>query len=349
MRLFSASRVFMIMTCVLLSGSLGAEQNIEPQAPFSWSTGPDLPIALQEIYPAVFNKRIFVGGGFTPSDLPSFSDLGPTTDVFLLHPAHARWTKAPTLPAARHHLGMVSNQHFLYAIGGFTGARDNAWQIQSSVFRLDGNMQAWRNAPSLPIPLAESVYASVGKNIHVIGGKTTSRGSGKNIDTDAHYVLVNNAYWRKVKSASVARNSAASAVIGHKIFVIGGRTSGKEGVNLSHAEVYNTKTDSWSPIAPLPVASAGLSASVLDGKIIVSGGEVFGPNGDWQAGKALDHVWAYDPQTDLWQALPNLPQPRHGHGSVSFNEQLHIIGGAAKVGPQETLSSTMTLSLHESE
>lgn len=281
MRRLSAS-----ILCLLLSGSLQATQSNTLGQAYSWVAGPDLPVALQEVYPAVFNKRIFVGGGFTPSDLPSFSDLGPTTDVFLLNPAHARWTQAPALPAARHHLGMVANQHFLYAIGGFTGAKGNAWQIQRSVFRLDGNMQAWRNAPSLPIPLAESVYASVGKNIHVIGGKTPSRDSGKNMDTDAHYVLVNNAYWRKVKSASVARNSAASAVIGHKIYVIGGRTSGKEGVNLSHGEVYNTKTDSWSSIAPLPVASAGLSASVLDGKIIVSGGEVFGPDGDWQAGKA---------------------------------------------------------------
>ncbi|KAF7781160.1 hypothetical protein PRUB_b0295 [Pseudoalteromonas rubra] len=344
MRHLSAS-----ILCLLLSGSLQATQSNTPSQAYNWTAGPDLPMALQEVYPAVFNERIFVGGGFTPSDSPSFSGLGPSTDVFLLNPAKEFWTKAPSLPAPRHHLGMVSNRHFIYGIGGFTGAKGSAWEIQSSVFRLDGNLQVWRTGPSLPIPLAESVYANVGKNIHVIGGKTVSREAGKNVDTDAHYVLINNSYWRKLKSASLVRNSAASAVIGHKIYVIGGRTSGPDGANLSYAEVYDTKTETWTPIAPLPVASGGLSASVLDGKIIVSGGEVFGPQGNWQAGKAFDDVWAYDPQANQWQALPDLPQPRHGHGSVSLNEQLHIIGGAAKVGPQETLSSTMTLSIQESE
>ena len=316
----------------------GASKSVATEQ-HQWSVGPALPIAMQEIYPVVFNERILVGGGFTPSDSDSFFGLAPSKEVFLLNPSRKRWVNAPSLPAPRHHLGMVSNRHYVYGIGGFTGAKGNAWQIQRTVFRLDSNLQRWRNGPSLPIPMAESVYANVGKNIHVIGGRTLSKQSGKNIDTNAHFVLVNNAYWRKAAPASIERNSAASAVIGNKIYVIGGRTSGENAKNLNAAEVYDVERDTWTAIAPLPMASGGLSASVFEGKIIVTGGEKFGAKSDWRTGRAFDNAWAYDPGTDQWQALNALPEPRHGHGMVTLNDQLYIIGGASQVGPKGTTSS----------
>ncbi|MDE3271846.1 Kelch repeat-containing protein [Pseudoalteromonas sp. G4] len=309
----------------------------------NWYNEVDLPIAMQEIYPVTFNQRIVVGGGFVPSDSPSFKNVAPSTAVFLLNPARQRWRQLPELPEARHHLGMISNQHYLYGIGGFTGNKDSAWQIQNSVFRIDGNLQRWRNGPKLPIPLAESSYASIGKNVHIIGGRTVSNESGGNIDTNAHYILVNNAYWRKARPASILRSSAASAVIGNQIYVIGGRSYSPELKNLSYAEVYDVNTDSWSPIAPLPISAAGLAATVYNGKLIVSGGEAFTKQKGELVGETFDIVWQYDPNSDQWQNIGTLPTPRHGHGSVTFNEQMYIIGGAAKAGAQETLSSVIKL------
>ena len=306
-----------------------------------WQPAPDLPVAIQEIYPAVFLDRIFVGGGFVPSKSESFYGLGPTRKIFILNPAEQFWEKAPDLPESRHHLGMTSNIHYVYAIGGFSGPKEDAWQPQRSVYRLDSRKSRWMSASSLPIPLAESVYASVGKSIHVIGGKTRKRGEKQNIDTNAHYVLVNNAYWRKAKPAPTARASAAGAVIGNNIYVIGGRTGGENRQNLNTVEVYDTQTETWQTRAPLPIAAAGLAAAVIDGKIIVSGGEAFSNTGNWQDGKVFNSVFLYDPNIDEWQELEPLPTPRHGHGKVSLNGEVYVLGGAAKIGPQETLSSTL--------
>ncbi|KZN46484.1 Kelch repeat-containing protein [Pseudoalteromonas luteoviolacea] len=347
MHLLTAKRYLLVQCCLLLSGLAVASvwastEAVDNKKPY-WQQAPSLPTPLQEIYPAVFKERIIVGGGFTPSKTPSFYGLGPSKDVYLLNPSTERWQTAPSLPERRHHLGMVSNRHYIYGIGGYSGPKDDAWKIKRSVFRLDGKFQSWRSGPSLPIPLAESVYANVGKYIHVIGGKTISSKTGKKVDSNAHYVLVNNAYWRKAKPANIERNSAASAVIGNKIYVIGGRSLGLGGKNLSNVEVYDTKMDTWIALSPLPIASAGLSASVLDEKIIVTGGEVFGPNHQWKEGEAFSNTWSYDPKIDQWQALPDMPQARHGHGAVTLNNTLYVIGGAAKVGPQETLQSTLSI------
>jgi hypothetical protein len=329
-----------LLTCMLVGANTLAADSATPSKS-QWQAAPDLPIKLQEVYPAVFMDRIFIGGGFTTTDSDSFYGLGPTRSVFILNPAEQFWEKAPDLPESRHHLGMASNIHYIYAIGGFTGPKSDAWQPQRSVYRLDSRKRSWHRAPTLPIPLAESVYANVGKNIHIIGGKTRERGETQNIDTNAHYVLINNAYWRKAKPAPTARASAAGAVIGNDIYVIGGRTGGENRQNLNTVEVYDAQTETWQTRAPLPIAAAGLAAAVIDGKIIVSGGEAFAESGKREDGKVYSTVFQYDPNIDEWQELEALPSPRHGHGKVSLNGEVYVLGGAAKIGPQETLSSTL--------
>ncbi|MBV1910251.1 MAG: hypothetical protein KUG78_13190, partial [Kangiellaceae bacterium] len=121
------------------------------------------------------------------------------------------------------------------------------------------------------------------------------------------------------------------------------RESGKQLGNKQLAEVYDVEEDKWTSIQPFPVALAGMSASVLHGKLIVSGGEAFGPKGNWKTGKAYDHVWSYDPKTDQWREILSMPTARHGHGSVVLNNKLYIIGGASKVGPQITLATSLIL------
>lgn len=306
-----------------------------------WSTGAGLEYPIQEIYPSVFNGEIYVSGGFVPSKAPVFFGLAPSDDVQVYSPKTGSWRQGRKLPEARHHLGMASNSRYLYGIGGFRGDKSNAWQIQDTVFRMDSD--AWQKGPSLPIPMAESVYASNGESIHVIGGKTRDLASTRNKDTSEHFILIDDRHWEKAAPIGVARNSAACAVLNGKIYVVGGRVAGKGAKNLNALEVYDTKLDKWESRRPLPISTAGLAAASFNGKILVAGGEAFGPNGNWKTGKAFSDVWSYDPSTDLWGKERNMPHPRHGHGAVSLDDQVYIVGGAAKVGPQETLSSLIFL------
>ena len=88
MRLFSAGHMLLLLTSIaLFSSSLAANQANSPTdttQQIQWLDAPELPIALQEIYPAVFEERIVVGGGFTPSKTPSFFGLGPSDKVFMI-------------------------------------------------------------------------------------------------------------------------------------------------------------------------------------------------------------------------------------------------------------------------
>lgn len=302
-----------------------------------WEPQSNMPIPMQEIYPAVFDGKIFVGGGFIKSDVPTFADVAPSSDVFVYD--GTSWKRGPSLPQARHHLGMVSNGANLFAIGGFYGVPGKSWQIQSSVFRLSPNNDTWITEASLPSPQAESVYAAIGDNIHVVGGKRVDPATQRLGDSNKHFVLTKNGVWEEAAPALTPRNSAAGASIDGKIYVVGGRVRGGYDTNLKALEVYDPKADKWQSLRPMPLATAGHAATVLDGKLYVFGGEIFGEGGNWKTGSVFRDVWAYDPQTDNWVQFGEMPQSRHGLGVVTFRDKLHILGGGERSGPRGMMSS----------
>ncbi|QFT56705.1 kelch repeat-containing protein [Microbulbifer sp. THAF38] len=306
---------------------------------------PSLEIPIQEIYPSVFAGEIYISGGFIPSSTPTFYGLAPTDSTHIFSPKTHTWRSGPALPKATHHLGMAANSKYLYGIGGFHGQKSNAWQAKSTVYKLSKNDNAWTSAPSLPIPIAEGIYSNSSKGIHVIGGKTPNSHQ-RNIDSNNHYILTNNTDWEAAAPATINRNSASGTTMGNRIYVIGGRQAGnttKRARNLTYGEVYDPSLNKWEKIRPLPQALAGLSAAPLNGKIIVTGGEAFGPNGYWKTGTAFNAVWVYNPISDQWNKESDLPTARHGHGAVTIEDTIYIMGGAAKVGPQETLASFIKL------
>lgn len=308
-----------------------------------WKKAPSLKRAIQEIYPAIFNNELYVGGGFTTSRNPLFYNLGLSNELNIFSFKQQAWRRGPQLPVYRHHLGFATTNKFLYAIGGFYGEKGDIWQTQKTVHRL--NLDTWESGPELPIPLGESVFVTHDNRIHVIGGRSLSSVTQKNVDTDSHYVLIDDKKWEKAAPPSISRNSAAGARIGNRIYVVAGRQY-KDGLNnLSYAEAYDVSRDKWEPIAPLPKALAGLSAIEHNGKLIVTGGEAFPKNGAWKAGTAFNNIWSYDPVSGRWIELAPMPSSRHGHGSVLFESRIYIVGGAMNVGPRDTLASMEYLEL----
>ena len=43
-------------------------------------------------------------------------------------------------------------------------------------------------------------------------------------------------------------------------------------------------------------------------------------------------VEVYDPASNVWDALPDLPTPRHGMGAAVIGDQIYVPGGATVAG-----------------
>src|SRR4029077_20198272 len=115
----------------------------------------------------------------------------------------------------------------------------------------------------------------------------------------------------------------AFAQNGEDHYVIGGVS---DGTRVNTVNRYNATTNTWTPLAPIPVASEAPCGAMWNGKIYVAEGDT-GPS-----------FQIYDIAGNSWSAGPPRPGFGSGYGCAAGagNNKVYVIGGDA--GPQTTLS-----------
>jgi len=144
--------------------------------------------------------------------------------------------------------------------------------------------------------------------------------------------------WELKTHLSTERITFATAVVGHKIYLIGGTLyknvrpgKGVRGpYGISTVEVYDTQTNTWQRVADMPTPRHGAKTGVVNGIIFVFGG--------WhgEADHALREypvsVEAYNPQTDTWIQKKDMPISRIEFDIGVVDGKIYIIGGAMRSG-----------------
>ncbi len=324
-------------TAILASGagliSACAGSGVQtPQHRLGYNTGrPPLPFAVQEIYPAAHKGRIHIAGGLLATDgrVSAVSDRHIAYD-----PQTGKTADLAALPARRHHPYAVDHRDRLYLLGGFGSDPDRVtWIMSTDALVYDDAANAWARLAPAPEPHAETVAASIGPRIHIVGGRkpkgAANAAYADHEDTDRHLVFdpAGNS-WSKAAPALSSRNSAAGAMLNGLWHVVGGRRiSG--GPTDAH-EVYDPREDRWRTAAPMPpgAGAGGNAAAVLFDRLYAFGGEY--------SGGVHPEVWGYDPKTDAWTAAAPMPTPRHGLGAVALNKAIWLVGGAKRPSGNDT-------------
>lgn len=304
-----------------------------------WRDAAPMALERQELYPEAVDGRIYVAGGL----------LNPNTGVSAhfdaYDPQDDAWHRLAPLPAARHHVGLAEADGSVYAVGGFSGGFPR-WRAEADTFVYSPEDDTWSDGVPLPGPRAEFVVESVDDRVYVIGGRVPETPGATSftthVDSDSTEVFdPATGRWSAAAPAPTARNSAASAVLDGRIYVIGGRefSLADDGSavqeNLATVEVYDPVSDTWAETAPLPEPRGGLAAAVHDGAIYVFGGEQHGPEPE-----VYDDVWRYDPAADSWTAVDDLPTPRHGLGAATVGDVIYTFGGGTEVGGDHASART---------
>ena len=74
----------------------------------------------------------------------------------------------------------------------------------------------------------------------------------------------------------------------------------------------------------MPTPRSGIAAGVLDGRILVVGGE--GPSG------TFNQVEGYDPAAKTWRSFAPLPTARHGLAAAVVGHRIYVIAGGPTPG-----------------
>jgi N-acetylneuraminic acid mutarotase len=121
-----------------------------------------------------------------------------------------------------------------------------------------------------------------------------------------------------------ARDHLGAAAINGIFYAVGGRAGGL----FDALEAYDPVPGQWTTLTPMPTARGGLAAAALGGRLYSFGGE----GNSHDPFGIFPQTEAYDPSTDTWTSLPDLPTPRHGMGAAAAGDRIYVPGGGTIAG-----------------
>ncbi|XP_068953806.1 kelch-like protein 33 [Petaurus breviceps papuanus] len=213
--------------------------------------------------------------------------------VLRWEPGQSNWEELAPMCQARSFFPLVAHDGHLYALGG----RDNGAPLDS-VEVYDPKLDAWRTAPSLPIPCFAHAASVLDGQVYVSGGFS---GTGQYLASLFNYNPTRKPSWILLNPMKTPRAGHVMVALGGRLYVAGGL--GEAGDLLSF-EAYEPRTDTWMSLEPLPSPHVGAAGVSLQGEMLVLGGYS-------HLTYALSHlIHAYCPGLGRWLCLGTLPQPR---------------------------------------
>lgn len=278
-----------------------------------WTPAPALAHGpTQETATVAVAGKLYVLGGFD-------ENIGVLASVQVFDTATCAWQDGPALPRPVHHINATTIGTTIWVTGAieaisFTSV-GHVWSWDTS------SATDWTIHAAMPATTQRgaSVAGVIGTTIYLAGGLR----SGAVAEVSA-FETTTGTWTTTLPPLPAIRDHACGAVVGGKLYVIGGR-AGNINARTGSVEEY-TPGGAWVSKAPMPTARGGTACGVIGDRIIIVGGE----GNPATASGVFAEVEAYEPATDTWQTLTPMVSPRHGVGAAVVGGSLYVPGGANK-------------------
>lgn len=232
--------------------------------------------------------------------------------------AAAAWVSGSPLAEPRTEVAAASLGGRIVVVGGFLASGGNSRRVDA----YDPRMNRWSRLADLPVSVDHAAAASWRGRLVVVGGYGADRAPLRTA------FLFDGRRWRRLPAPPEARAAAAAAATADgQVWVVGGRTS--SGL-ATRALSLDLRTLRWRAL-PGPQPREHLAATALRGRVYALGGRLAGYDTN------VATVEAYDPRTNRWTRLPDLPDARGGTGAAAIRGMVVSAGGESPAGTHETV------------
>ena len=283
-----------------VSGNLVvAEPRDRRRAPH-WRSAAPSSVRRQEVSFVRLGSRFYLAGGGTEHEA-----YDPATD---------RWEDVAPLPERLDHIQGVALNGRIYYIGGLEGFPEPE---TGTVLVYDPATDSFTRGATMPRPRGAGGVAVHEGRIYYAGGLH----EGEAVPWFDVYDPRTNR-WSRLPDMPRARDHFQAQVVGGRLFAIGGRDT-DVGATLSENDAFDFSEKKWvTGLAPMPTPRAGYGSAVVDGRIVLLGGE--------RPERTNAEVEAYDPKSDRWSVLEPMAAPRHGIQAVACGGDLYVAAGGAE-------------------
>lgn len=314
-RLFKVSTRFVVWSLFCFSFS---QLEAQTKAATEWGKRAPLLEPNSEMAVAELDGKIYIVGGY-----PSTRISVDTVQVFDIKAD--RWRLTTPYPTTINHASAVGLDGMLYVIGGQTnaGSQNEESRYTAAVYAYDPKTEKWTARAPMPSARSAMAHDVIDGKIYVAGGRPPRGHDFAVYDPKADK-------WTALPDMPTARNHIAAAGIDGKLYIAGGRFGGGFRSEITPVlEVYDPKSNAWTPKRPMSEARSGLNGIAVDGCFHTFGGEhpTAGPSG------VFPHHEVYDPKSDRWTRLADMPIPVHGVTGLAYaNGWIHLPGGGTEMG-----------------
>jgi len=247
-----------------------------------WQAGPGLAVGTDNAGAVMSGGKLFVFGG----------EATPTVQVYDV--AAGSWGTASSLPSPRFSSAVELVGTDVHLIGGWSFDRSNNVSVAShDVFDLTSRTYLGGAHASMATARNHAFSGVIGGKIYVTGGRSPGHegNDGQNVTSTEVYDPGPDS-WSPAADLPTPRSGGASAVVGGKLYVLGGQLPGN--TVYKTIERFDPSSGAWQKLDDMPVYAAGQRAVAIGGDIYMIGG--FARSGDQRTSTiGVADVWRYTP------------------------------------------------------
>ena len=306
-----------------------------------WESLAPIPLFSRQEHSTVFlpPSTIAILGGIIPSNT-SFPPIDTTPLMQFYSITNNTWTTKASMPRGLNHANAAVVDGKIYVLGGLAETDNETKRVWGAVpdsWMYDPLTDAWESIPGLPTG-EERGSAAVGtyqSRIYLAAGMSEleliEHGRQRSVSVVSIFDTKTRT-WLAVPEAAKyipeARDHAGAAVVGSKMYVLGGRDSGQENFRdtVFILDLCNLEAGWKTSSARMPTARGGVAAGFIGKDIYVFGGE---GNTLSETG-VFDQVEVYDTVRDRWAKAGKMKLPRHGTYAVGVEGKVYIPGGGVR-------------------
>lgn len=282
-----------------------------------WMTRSSMPRAQAGGAAALFGHTMIAAGGTAWEDGVKLW----LTDVQLYDTIADKWSSGPALPEPLAYGPFAQSDSSLEIFGG----AGSASAASRAIWRIDSSLGKWAKAGETPADHLLGRAARIGKRVYLFGGCADV----------ADLTRCSDDVWMREDGAPAWRTVAKlpggpvalSAITVHngRAYLFGGCAMPEPGKLFNRAEAWSFDPAShrFQKLRDLPAANRGLTAAVLDKRILLFGGYV-------DAG-FTPAVWSYDTAHDTYTAEAPMPTAMTSAEFCPRGKLLFAAGGEDKM------------------
>jgi non-specific serine/threonine protein kinase len=233
-------------------------------------------------------------------------------------PSAERWKPLASSKLSRTEVGAARIGRSIYVVGGF---ERSSGRTTAATERYAIGENRWSRVRGMPIALNHAAAVSWHGRLYVVGGYADPAGLSQEQALLLRYDPRADR-WKRLADPPSARAALAAAVVGDRLYAVGGV---RGGAALGTLEIYDLRKDRWTTGPDMEVAREHLAASASGGFVYALAGRAAG-EGNFAAAER------FNTKTGAWERLRDMAKPRGGIAAATVHGDVVVFGGEEGAG-----------------